>query len=117
MDNDQSDTNLADIMLVSPHLSTLSLETYRLKFFAKGSGTLQIGTVNTNSDAVFTEISTGTCKPKYFYRYVVDFAEYTGTDKYFAFKLATGNSVVYVGNVLWEPTLLVPMLLTLPFPQ
>ena len=106
MDSDQSDTNTADIMLVSPHLSTLSLGTYRLKFFAKGSGTLQIGTVNTNgNDAVFTEISTGTVNPtSTFTEYVVDFSEYTGTDKYFAFKLATGNSVVYIDNVLWEPT-------------
>ena len=105
MDSDQSDMNAADLFLVSPNLSTLSLGTYRLKFFARGNGSLQVGTLSTNdSDAVFTENSLGdVITNNTWTEYVIEFANYTGTNQYVGIRLATTSSNVYIDNVRWEP--------------
>lgn len=105
MDTDQSDTTTADVILVSPNLSTLSVGTYRLKFYAKGTGSIQIGTLSTNdSDAVFTELELGdVATTSTLAEYVIEFSSYTGTDNYIGFRLATTSSFVYIDNVLWEP--------------
>lgn len=104
MDTDQSDMTFADVILVSPHLSTLSLGTYRLKFFAKGNGSLQVGTLSTNDvNAVFTENELGSITTNNtLTQYIVDFSNYTGTDKYIGIRLATQFSNAYIDNVLWE---------------
>lgn len=104
MDTDQSDVNFADVILVSPNLSTLSLGTYRLKFFAKGNGSLQVGTLSTNDiDAVFTENEFGSIDTNStLTEFVIDFSNYTGTDKYIGFRLASPFSNVYIDNVKWE---------------
>ncbi|WP_432672073.1 T9SS type A sorting domain-containing protein [Flavobacterium sp. SM2513] len=105
MDSNQSDMTTADLILVSPNLSTLALGTYRLKFFARGNGSLQVGTLSSNdSEAVFTENSLGdVITNSTFTEYVVEFANYTGTDKYIGIRLATSNSNVSIDNVRWEP--------------
>lgn len=105
MESDQSNVDVADLILVSPNLSTLSLGTYRLKFFAKGTGTLQIGTLNSGgNDAIFTEMTTGDITTTgTLTEYVVEFSNYTGTDTHIGFRLATSYSNVYIDNVLWEP--------------
>lgn len=102
--SDESNLNFADIILVSPHLSTLSLGTYRLKFFAKGNGSLQVGTLSTNdANAVFTENSLGSISTNSsFTEYVIDFSNYTGNDKYIGIRLATEFSNVYIDNIIWE---------------
>lgn len=104
MISDQTNMVAADIILVSPHLNTLSLGTHRLKFFAKGSGFLQVGTLSTNdNNAVFTENSVGNVNTNNTWtQYVVDFSNYTGTDAYIGIRLASQFSNVYIDNVLWE---------------
>jgi trimeric autotransporter adhesin len=92
------------VMLVSPNLNTLSAGTHRLKFYAtSNNGTLQIGTLNGNTDtATFTmleEISVGNA----WEQYTVNFTGYTGTDTYIGIRNSSGiYTSVYVDDVLWE---------------
>ncbi|MDI1254788.1 MAG: T9SS type A sorting domain-containing protein [Flavobacterium sp.] len=104
MDSDLSDETLADVILASPHLSNLSAGTHRLKFYAKGNGNLQIGTLTTNdNNAIFTENATGNIDTNSsMTEYVIDFSNYTGTDQYIGIRLATPSSTVYIDNVKWE---------------
>ena len=93
-----------DIILVSPNLSTLSLGTYRLKFFAKNEGSLEIGTVDVNTNqAVFSlfETITTTINATEF---AIDFTPYTGTDKYFAIRMNTPNiyTTISLDDIRWE---------------
>lgn len=100
----ESDVTVANIILASPNLSTLSLGTYRLRLFVKGNGNLQVGTLSTNdNNAVFTEMPDGDIDPNgTFSQYVVDFSTYTGTDNYVGIRLATSGATVYVDNIIWE---------------
>lgn len=104
LDADSSDETLADVILASPHVSTLSVGTHRLKFYAKGSGVLQIGTLTTNDNsAVFTENSAGSIDVTgTMTEYVVDFSNYTGTDRYIGIRVAGSNATVYLDNIKWE---------------
>jgi trimeric autotransporter adhesin len=104
LDPDSSDETLADVILASPHVSTLSEGTHRLKFYAKGSGVLQIGTLSTNdNNAVFTENGTGSIDvTSVMTEYAVDFSGYTGSDKYIGIRGAGSNATVYIDNIKWE---------------
>jgi hypothetical protein len=52
-------TTTDDIILVSPVLSNLSAGTHRLKFYARTTGSIQVGTLNNNTaSAVFTPFQT-----------------------------------------------------------
>ena len=98
-----------DMIIVSPELTNLSAGTHRLTFFATylyAEGSLEIGTLNSNNaDAVFTpfqEVSMTTTSDYY----EVDFADYTGTDRFFGIRLnASGaNTVALIDNLRWEET-------------
>lgn len=99
-----SNVTLANIILASPNLSTLSSGTHRLRLYAKGNGNLQVGTLSTNDNsAIFTEIPDGDIDTNgTFTQYVVDFSSYTGTDHYVGIRLASPSASVYIDNVIWE---------------
>lgn len=112
MTNGSSSFADPDIILVSPELSTLSLGTYRLKLWAKGSNMtdLEIGTLNSNNnDAVFTplgEINTTETQTEY----VIDFSSYTGTDQFIGIRFAgvQAYSQAYIDDIRWEISPLCP---------
>jgi hypothetical protein len=63
----------ANVALVSPNLSNLAAGTHRLKFFAKNTGSLQVGTFSSNTnDAVFTSFQTVAVSTNYT-EYVINF--------------------------------------------
>ena len=96
----------AHIMLISPNLSTVGTGTHRLKFYARGYGnvSVQVGTINaTTANGTFTSIATINATSNYI-EYTVDFAEYSGTDTFIAFRhanTATYNPV-FLDNIRWE---------------
>lgn len=98
----------ANVILISPELSTLSAGAYQLTFDATGSHPLEIGTLNTNTaEAVFTAFSTVTLSDFATETFTVDFSTYTGTDTYIGFRLQTNgeNSYANVDDAVWEQTL------------
>ena len=103
--NDGSDTSGGDdVILVSPNLSTLVNGTYRLKFYAKNEGSLQIGTLDTNSSTatfhLIEEIATTNTSTQY----TVNFTGYTGTDKHIGIRLNLDEyGTIQVDDILWEP--------------
>jgi hypothetical protein len=97
-------TTTDDIILVSPVLSNLNAGTHRLKFYAKTTGSIQVGTLNNNTaSAVFTPFQTiATTATSTLY--VVDFSTYAGTDTFIGFRHNSGTFVtLYVDDVVWEP--------------
>lgn len=99
-----------DIIAVSPNLSTLSLGTYRLKFSAKGGGTLNIGTLNTNTAvATFSALESVVTTANYA-TYTVPFSGYTDTDTHIGIRLSSGapQVTVYIDDIVWEPIPLCP---------
>ena len=103
--NDNSGAD-AQILLISPNLSTLGTATHRLKFFTRGYGdvSLQVGTINsTTSDGVFNLIETINSTANYT-EHIVDFAGYTGTDNHIAFRHANTSTYnpVFIDDVTWE---------------
>ncbi|WP_298156022.1 choice-of-anchor J domain-containing protein [Flavobacterium sp.] len=103
--NSSSDTAGADdIILVSPNVSTLSLGTYRLKFFASGQGSLQIGTLDSNTNAAVFSMIEEIATTDTVTEYKIDFTSYTGSDTYVAIRM--NNSAQYtslfIDNVTWE---------------
>jgi len=96
--------NQNDVILVSPNLSTLSEGTHRLKFFAKGDGNIEIGTLSSNTnDAYFTHIDDVVVTAN-MSEYTVDFSWYSGTDTYIGFRInsATAYTSTYLDNIKWE---------------
>lgn len=108
-----------DIILVSPKLSNLTLSPNRLRFFAKGAGSLQIGTLTGNgSDAEFTlvsEIATSNLTTQY----IVEFSGYTGGDTYIGIRFNNANfdTSIFVDGINWEVIPTCPDIsnITLPF--
>ena len=97
-------TTTDDIILVSPVLSNLSAGTHRLKFYARTTGSIQVGTLNNNTaSAVFTPFQTiATTATSTLY--VVDFSTYSGTDTFIGFRHNAGTYItIYVDDVVWEP--------------
>lgn len=93
-----------DIILVSPNLSNLGAGTHRLVFYARGGIGLQIGTLDTNTDAaVFTSFQDITPTGEY-ERYVVDFSSYSGTDTFIGIRHSSTQTywTSYVDNIVWE---------------
>ncbi|WP_026706037.1 T9SS type A sorting domain-containing protein [Flavobacterium soli] len=95
-----------DIMAVSPNLGNLSSGTHRLKFFAKGTGTLQIVTLASNTNAapfqVFEQVELDNDAMT---EYVIDFSSYAETNTYIGFRYNTIQmfSGVMIDDVIWEP--------------
>lgn len=95
-----------DIIAVSPNLGNLSSGTHRIKFFAKGSGTLEIGTLASNTNAAdFNLFEQVTLSNSAMTEHVIEFSSYEGTDTYIGFRYNTTQmfSGVYIDDVVWEP--------------
>ena len=93
-----------DVILVSPNLVGLAEGTNRIKFFAKGPGVIQVGTLDSNTNtAIFTSVETLTLTAAYT-EYSIDFKEYEGTDTYVGFRLVSTppNGVVNFDDIRWE---------------
>lgn len=99
----------AEIILISPPVTTLNSGNYQLKFKGSGSMPLEIGTLDGNtSEAVFTVFETITLSESGTQPFTVDFATYAGTDTYIGFRLKTnGETAAYASldDVVWESTL------------
>ncbi len=97
-------TTTDDIILVSPYLSNLNAGTHRLKFYARTTGSIQVGTLNNNTaSAVFTPFQT-VATTATSTLYVVDFSTYTGTDTFIGFRHNAGTYItIYIDDVVWEP--------------
>jgi len=93
-----------DIILVSPNVSTLSAGTHRLKFWARGTSGLEVGTIDSPSQGgVFNPIelfdltnqSTG---------YTVDFTSYNGPDTFIAIRVTSSSfyESALIDDIRWE---------------
>ncbi|MFY0483106.1 T9SS type A sorting domain-containing protein [Flavobacterium sp. PLA-1-15] len=94
-----------DIIAVSPNLGNLSSGTHRIKFFAKGMGTLQIGTLASNTNAAdFNFFEQITLSNSEMTEYVIEFSSYEGADTYIGFRYNTTQmfASVYIDDVTWE---------------
>lgn len=114
-------TGNIDIILVSPRVSTLSLGTYRLKFYAKFASNVQIGTLDSNTDAgVFHPVTTVTTING-LAEYIVNFSDYpTTTDQYIGFRMVTPAGLyegITLDNIVWEPIPLCPEVTAINVPE
>ncbi|MDI1256122.1 MAG: choice-of-anchor J domain-containing protein [Flavobacterium sp.] len=103
--NSSSNTDSDDIILVSPNVSSLATGNHRLKFNAKGSGSLQVGTLDSNTNAAtFSMMEEVAVTNNGWHEYVVDFSSYTGTDTYVALRYVSPNTYnsIDVDNLVWE---------------
>jgi len=93
-----SDTAENDIILVSPAVSNSSFLTHRIRFYAKGAGELQIGTLDDNTDAsTFNLVETIETTDE-FHQYVVNFDTYSGTGTHIGIRFSAPD--MYTGIVL-----------------
>ncbi|RZK11583.1 MAG: T9SS type A sorting domain-containing protein [Flavobacterium sp.] len=98
----------ADIILISPPVTTLASGDHQLKFMASGSLPIEIGTLDGNTnEAVFTVFETKTLSESGAQAFTVDFANYAGTDTYIGFRLKTNGENAYasIDDVSWTSTL------------
>lgn len=93
------------IILVSPQLSTLSLGSYRLKFYAKSNnGTnVEVVTLNNNTPSATPTVVQAITLNDVTTQYVVEFDEIT-TDTYIGFRLKDAGFYggIFLDNILWE---------------
>ena len=96
-----------DIIAVSPELSNIGSGTYRLRVYVKGTGTLEVGSLDTNtSAAVFNVVQTITDISTNYKECIIDFSPFKGsTDKFIGFRMnAPQNSTLNLDNIVWEPS-------------
>lgn len=95
-----------DIILVSPNVSSLSQGTHRLKFFAKFASTIEVGTLNSNTNTATFNLIQAVTTANGLAEYIVDFSTYTGTDNYLGFRIPTPSPLyanLSLDNIVWEP--------------
>lgn len=95
-----------DMIVVTPNLGNLSNGTHRLKFFAKGTGNIQIGTLAGNTiSAEFNNFDGINVSNVEMTEYVFDFSSYDGTDTYIGirYNVSSSNQNLYIDDVVWEP--------------
>ncbi|AWI26794.1 T9SS-dependent choice-of-anchor J family protein [Flavobacterium pallidum] len=102
----------ANILLISPDLSTVGTGDHRLKFYTRGYGnvTIEVGTINTTtSDGTFNLIETINANANYT-EHTVNFMDYAGTDTHIAFRHANTSTYnpVFVDDIRWELAPLCP---------
>lgn len=98
----------ANIILISPPVTTLASGEYQLKFKGSGSLPIEVGTLDGNTnEAVFTVFETVTVSEFGPQSFTVDFANYAGTDTYIGFRLKTNGQNAYASldDVTWESAL------------
>ena len=114
----QSGTTTGNVLLVSPNVSNLAAQTHRLKFYAKGSGTLnttiEVGTMTNPNDATtFVSFQVVTGVTTAWQQFSVPFNTYTGAGTNIAFRhtLQSTFTYTYIDDVSWEviPTCFEPM--------
>ncbi|WP_432672148.1 choice-of-anchor J domain-containing protein [Flavobacterium sp. SM2513] len=101
--NITADTDI-DILLISPNLSTVATGTHRLKFSAKGTANLEVGTIDgIGVTANFTALEQINVNADY-NEYVVEFSSYQGPHTYFAIRInsTAAYQTSYIDNVTWE---------------
>lgn len=113
MTNGNTQDPTDELLLVAPEIGNLTAGTHRLKFSAwdKGGGgaliNVQVVTLDNNTpDASYTVYTTIDTESSFTGTdYVVDFADYEGTDTFVGFKFnaASGMSIVHLDNIRWEP--------------
>ena len=98
-------TGTYDILLVSPYLSNIASANNRLEFYAKGTGNLEIGTLNSaDENAVFTVVQevqvTSTTS-----HFSIAFDNNLLVDHYIGFRLNTSstNKTTNIDDIRWEP--------------
>lgn len=105
--NAQGSEPSADIILVSSKVSTLSLGNHRLKFDSFYPGSLQIGTLDGNTNAAtFTPLQTVESGGFTGSSLVINFSSYTGSDTYIGIRLVPDQNIlpsVNLDNIVWEP--------------
>lgn len=112
--NPQGSNSLADVILVSPNISTLG-QAYRLKFDTVYPATIEVGTLDGNTNAaVFTVFQTITLNGNGG-SYVVNFSNFTGTihaNNHIGFRTLIPNPTDFpsynIDNIVWEPIPLCP---------
>ncbi|RYY72065.1 MAG: T9SS type A sorting domain-containing protein [Chitinophagaceae bacterium] len=95
-----------DLIVVTPNLGNLAAGTHRLKFFAKGGGNVQIGTLAGNTiSAEFNYFDDVTVSNTGMTEYVFEFSSYDGTDTYIGirYNVSSSNQNLYIDDVVWEP--------------
>lgn len=96
------------IMLVCPVVSNLSAGTHRLVFKGNTSTATEdviVGTMSNPADgSTFTPLQTVDLTTSYA-QYIVNFASYTGTDSYIAFRKPNTSTYTYtyLDDIVWEP--------------
>ncbi|WP_035694915.1 T9SS-dependent choice-of-anchor J family protein [Flavobacterium soli] len=109
----QNQTDLTDVILVSPNLSNLGAGTHRLRFFATHYylSSIEVGTLDKNTpNAVFTVIEEITLTSTHT-EYIIDFTQWEGiTDQYIGIRLSHNgtNSYAYIDDFVWEVAPLCP---------
>ncbi|MGG7034177.1 MAG: fibronectin type III domain-containing protein [Flavobacterium sp.] len=104
--NNATSTGTYDIILVSPKLSNIASDSYRLRFYAKSNTdnlALEIGTLNSNAnDAVFKSVSSVFVKQTYA-EYIVQFNTHS-TDSYIGIRLNPTDTYqqANIDNISWE---------------
>ncbi|WP_432671859.1 T9SS type A sorting domain-containing protein [Flavobacterium sp. SM2513] len=105
--NPQGSQPTAEIVLVSPKVSTLSLGTHRLKFDTYYPGSIQVGTLNGNTaTAVFTPLQTVESGGFTGSSQVINFTSYTGSDTYIGIRVIPDPNTfpsINLDNITWEP--------------
>lgn len=94
-----------DIILISPNLGNLSNGTHRLKFFAKGTGNLEIGTLTGNTDdAGFSYFDDVDVSNNEMTEYIIDFSSYGESDTFIGIRYNTNQSFsgVLIDDIVWE---------------
>ncbi|MEE9349786.1 MAG: T9SS type A sorting domain-containing protein [Flavobacteriaceae bacterium] len=105
-----SDDLTAELLLITPQLTDLPLDTHRLKFWVSGGTSagddfgLLVGTMTDPTDATtFTPVA-GIAAPAGFNEHIIPFTAST-SDQYIAFKHAVGATfqTLKIDDVAWEP--------------
>jgi len=95
-----------EIILVSPNIGNLTAGTHRLKFFAKGEASIEIGTLSSNTPtAVFSPFQIVPISNAEMSEYVVDFSNYDENNSFIGFRLFTTSffTTVLIDDIVWEP--------------
>lgn len=96
----------ANIMLVSPNLSTLSSANHQLKFYARalsnsGLGKIEVGTLDSNG--TFTILVDPITITDQYVEYVIDFTSYSGTDTHIGLRNTSDMyTAIFMDNIRWE---------------
>lgn len=94
------------VLLISPHFSDMTNHLNQVRFSAKGSSGLIVGTMtDPNDENTFTALTSLTLSSTNWNEYIISLVGYNGTNEYIAFKHAasTTYSYVYIDDFYYEP--------------